>query len=230
MSLRRLSISLLVLSLGCGDTAATQGTAKPDDVAKTQTTTDAAKTADTNAGSTAAPTVEKTSDATTSVSGTASATPTTDPTKPSDPTATKTAAPTAEPTATATATAVASAPDVKGTEASEAAFSAFLSGAGKYKVGSPGTVTAVLNALGEYKVNQEYPIKFTLNAAPAGVTYGETVLRNASKADKKATISIPFTPASAGSHTISGVFSIGVCVASSCTNQKVPLSVTVKAE
>jgi hypothetical protein len=138
---------------------------------------------------------------------------------------------TATPTATATATAVATAePDVKGEEKSAAAFSAYLSAAGKYKAGSPGAVTAVLNALGEYKVNPDYPIKFTLNAAPAGVTFGETVLRNASKAEKRASISVPFTPDKAGTHTISGVFSIGVCVKSSCTNEKVPLSVAVKVE
>jgi hypothetical protein len=119
---------------------------------------------------------------------------------------------------------------VKGEEKSAAAFSAYLSAAGKYKAGSPGAVTAVLNALGEYKVNPDYPIKFTLNAAPAGVTFGETVLRNASKAEKRATISVPFTPDKAGTHTISGVFSIGVCVKSSCTNEKVPLSVAVKVE
>jgi hypothetical protein len=125
---------------------------------------------------------------------------------------------------------VASAPDVKGEEKKQAAFSAYLSGAGKYAAGSPGNVTAVLNALGEYHVNPDYPIKFTLGAAPAGVSYGETVLRNATKGDKRASISIPFTPSAAGSYTISGVFSIGVCVASSCTNEKVPLSVTVKVE
>ncbi len=230
MNLRRVSISILLLSLGCGDTGASAaGTAKPDSAATTKPT-EAPKPTDTNAGTTAAPPTNPTGDATATVSGSPSATPTADPVKTNDPTAQKSGTPTAEPTPTATATAVASAPDVKGTETSEAAFSAFLSGAGKYKVGSPGTVTAVLNALGEYKVNKDYPIKFTLNAAPAGVTFGETVLRNANKADKKATISIPFTPDAAGSHTISGVFSIGVCVASSCTNQKVPLSVTVKAE
>lgn len=229
MMFRRLSLALLITSLGCGDTAAPKPDATPTTTTKAETTT-TAKPAETNAGGTATPTSEPTSDATASVSGEPSATPTAEPTKSGDPTASKTATPTATTTAAPTATAVASTPDVQGTETKEAAFSAYLSGAGKYKVGTPGTVTAVLNALGEYKVNKEYPIKFTLNAAPAGVSFGETVLRNANKAEKKATISIPFTPDSAGTHTISGVFSIGVCVASSCTNQKVPLSVAIKAE
>jgi hypothetical protein len=215
--------------VACGDGAAP----KPDPNATTKTTASATSTA----GSTAAPPATATGDAPATATNTGAAT--------AEPSATSTAASTADPaktgavpttttatpTATATATAVATAePDVKGEEKSAAAFSAYLSAAGKYKAGSPGAVTAVLNALGEYKVNPDYPIKFTLNAAPAGVTFGETVLRNASKAEKRASISVPFTPDKAGTHTISGVFSIGVCVKSSCTNEKVPLSVAVKVE
>jgi hypothetical protein len=65
-----------------------------------------------------------------------------------------------------------------------------MSAAGKYKAGQPGTVTAVVNAIGEYHVNQEYPYKFTLNAAPAGVSYGETVVQREPER-KRASISIP---------------------------------------
>lgn len=218
-----------VLLVACGD-----GTApKPDPNATTKPTAAASSTS--TAGSTAAPPATATGDASPTATPTAdaSASATATAASTADPTKTGTPAPTATPTSTAaaTATAVATAePDVKGEEKSAAAFSAYLSGAGKYKAGSPGAVTAVLNALGEYKVNPDYPIKFTLNAAPAGVTYGETVLRNASKAEKRATISVPFTPDKAGTYTISGVFSIGVCVKSSCTNEKVPLSVAVKVE
>ncbi len=91
-------------------------------------------------------------------------------------------------------------------------------------------MTAVVNAIGEYHVNQEYPYKFTLNAAPAGVSYGETVVRNVSRSEKRASISIPFTPQSAGNATISGICSLSVCTSSNCVIEKVPLSVTVKVE
>jgi cytoskeletal protein RodZ len=204
------SVVAATFLVACGDGAAP----KPDPNATTKPPATATSTASTSTpGSTA----------------TATAASTTDPAKTGAPVSTAT--PTTTAAATATATAVATAePDVKGEEKAAAAFSAYLSAAGKYKAGSPGAVTAVLNALGEYKVNPDYPIKFTLNAAPAGVTFGETVLRNANKGDKRATISVPFTPDKAGTHTISGVFSIGVCVKSSCTNEKVPLSVAVKVE
>jgi hypothetical protein len=142
----------------------------------------------------------------------------------------KTSAPTGAPTASAAPTATVSLPDEKGSETKGASFSAYMSGAGSYKAGQGGTVTAVVTPLGEYKVNQEYPFKFTLNAAPAGVSYSETVVRNVSRTEKRAAISIPFTPSSAGNHTISGVYSLSVCTASNCLIEKVPLSVTVKVE
>lgn len=119
---------------------------------------------------------------------------------------------------------------MKGNETTAAAYSAYMSGAGKYKAGEPGVVTAVVNALGEYKVNKEYPYKFTLNAAPSGVSYGETVVRNVARGEKRASISIPFTPSSAGTATISGTYSLSVCTAEKCLIEKVPLSVTVKVE
>lgn len=105
-----------------------------------------------------------------------------------------------------------------------------MSGAGAYKAGQQGAVTAVVNALGDYKVNEKFPYKFTLNAAPAGVSYPETTVRNVNRSGKKATISIPFTPSSAGNATISGVYSISVCTPSNCLTEKVPLSITVKVQ
>ena len=119
---------------------------------------------------------------------------------------------------------------MKGDEKKGASFSAYMSGSGAYKAGQAGNVTAVANALGDYHVNQEYPYKFTLNAAPLGVSYGETVVRNVSRSEKRAAISIPFTPSSAGTVTISGVYSLSVCTSSNCVIEKVPLSVTVKVE
>ena len=229
MKLRYFTFSMFSLLTACGD----GGSPQKDPAPKASTTSTAASSGEAKPATaqTSAPvtTAEATSTSTAEPASSASAS--AEPTKTGDAVAQKSAAPAATATATATATAVASAaPDVKGEEKKQAAFSAYLSGAGKYAAGSPGNVTAVLNALGEYHVNPDYPIKFTLGAAPAGVSYGETVLRNATKGDKRASISIPFTPSAAGSYTISGVFSIGVCVASSCTNEKVPLSVTVKVE
>lgn len=123
-----------------------------------------------------------------------------------------------------------SAKPVTGAETKSASYSAFMSGAGKYKAGEQGAVTAIANALNEYHVNQNYPYKFTLNAAPAGVSYPETTIRNVSRTEKRAAITIPFTASSAGPVTISGTLSLSVCTDSNCVVEKVPLSVTVKVE
>jgi hypothetical protein len=223
LSAARFAALFSLTLLACGD--------PPTPTAEPAKSTTAAATA-TNSGegasttASAAPTATTEPTAVEAASATASAS--------ADPKLAKTASPSGSPTATAATsvapTAVASAPDVKGDEKKGAAFSAYMSGAGSYKAGQAGTVTAVVNAIGEYHVNQEYPYKFTLNAAPAGVAYGETVVRNVSRTEKRASISIPFTPSSAGTATISGVCSLSVCTSSNCVIEKVPLSVTVKVE
>jgi hypothetical protein len=130
-----------------------------------------------------------------------------------------------------TATAAASAgPDVKGAEAKGPSFTAYMSASSGYKAGKPGTVTAVVNALGDYKVNPEYPFKVKLDGPPAGISFPETTVRNVNRSEKKATISIPFTPEKAGTATISGTCSLSVCRATECVIDKVPVSVTVKVE
>lgn len=220
-----LSFSLLA-AIGCGDPAAKPEPAKSGAAATTATATSSAGSTVSDA-TTATATATTTGEPAPAVSDTAvaasSAAPSASGAKPT--TAAGSATASAAPSAVASA-----APDVKGDEKAEASFTAYMSGGGKYKANQPGSVTAVVNALGEYHVNMEYPYKFALNAAPAGVTYGETVIRNVNRSEKKATISIPFTPTQAGTVTVSGTLSLGVCTASNCVNQKVPLSVTVKVE
>jgi DsbC/DsbD-like thiol-disulfide interchange protein len=99
-----------------------------------------------------------------------------------------------------------------------------------YKAGQPGSVTAVVNALGEYHVNPEYPYKVKLGAAPAGVTFPEDTVRDVSRSEKRATMTIPFTPSQAGSATISGTISLSVCSKDQCVIEKAPVSVTVKVD
>lgn len=217
-----LALSLFA-PVGCGDPAAKPEPAKSGAAATTATATSSAGSVASAATATATTTGEPAPPASDTAVASATAAPSASGAKPV--TAAGSAAASAAPSAVASA-----APDVKGDEKSEASFTAFMSGGGKYKANQPGSVTAVVNALGDYHVNQEYPYKFALNAAPAGVTYGETVIRNVNRSEKKATISIPFTPTQAGTVTISGTLSLGVCTASNCVNQKVPLAVTVKVE
>ena len=77
-------------------------------------------------------------------------------------------------------------------EKTGAAFSAYMTSSKSYKAGQAGTVTAVVNALGDYHVNPEFPYKVKLDAAPAGVTFPQDIIRDVSRSEKRATMSIPF--------------------------------------
>ncbi len=114
----------------------------------------------------------------------------------------------------------------KGAEATGDSFAAYLSG-GKYTAGKAGTVTAVLTAKGAYHCNDKYPYKFTLDAAPAGVTYPQTVVKGMSVTEKRSTMAIPFTASEKGAKTISGTLAFSVCNADRCLIEKQKLSITV---
>ena len=110
------------------------------------------------------------------------------------------------------------------------AFSAYMSAAKSYKAGKPGAVTVVVAAGEGYHVNKEYPYKVKLDAAPAGVSFPSDTVRDVSRAEKTATMSVPFNADAAGSATISGTCSLSVCTETNCVIDKVPVSVTVKIE
>lgn len=118
---------------------------------------------------------------------------------------------------------------VKGDEVKGASFATWLQG-GSYNVGQQGNVTAVLTAKDPYKCNEKYPYKFKLNAPPDGVSYPSETVRSMSVSAKRSTMSIPFTAAKAGKHTISGTLSFSVCTADKCLVEKRPLAVTVNVK
>lgn len=117
-----------------------------------------------------------------------------------------------------------------GEKKTEGSYAAWLQSSGKYSVDKPGTVVAVVSAQGEYKCNDKYPYKFKLNAPPPGVSYGADTVRGASIGKKQTSLSIPFTPSSAGAKTISGTFYFSVCNEETCQIKKQPMSVTVNVE
>lgn len=211
------AISLVLLALAaCGDTAAPN--AAPDTpTAAAKDTATAAETAQASATTTAEP-------ASTEAAATASA-------ASSAAEAAKTGAPvTTGPPGTAASATASAKPDVEGEQKKMPSFTAYLAAKPSYKKGEPATVTAIVNALGEYHVNQEYPYKFKMGTAPAGVSYPEAIVRAVSRTEKKATMSIPFTPSAAGNATISGELSLSVCTDSNCVIEKAQLSVTAKVE
>ncbi|MCA9641041.1 MAG: hypothetical protein H6718_22335 [Polyangiaceae bacterium] len=148
--------------------------------------------------------------------------------EPADDKAAKPEAKTAEKAGAAKAEPAAEKPaeEKKGAEATGDSFGAYLAG-GKYTAGKPGTLTAVLTAKGEYHCNDKYPYKFTLDPAPAGVTFPETVVKGMNVSEKRSTMAIPFTPSEKGAKTISGTLAFSVCNADRCLIEKQKLTITV---
>ncbi|MCA9628255.1 MAG: hypothetical protein KC766_11340 [Myxococcales bacterium] len=218
--LRFASIAILTLTagltLGCEDKSAT--TPSPE---KAAATTAEAKTAEPEAK----PEAEKAKPAVDEPSDEAEAKGTEEPAKTADKAPTKVDDKAGSPKAEAKP-ADKPVEEKKGAEATGDSFGAYLAG-GKYTAGKAGSVTAVLTAKGEYHCNDKYPYKFTLDPAPAGVTYPETVVKGMSVTEKRSTMAIPFTPTEKGAKTISGTLAFSVCNADRCLIEKQKLSITV---
>lgn len=121
----------------------------------------------------------------------------------------------------------AEAPAVKGNAAASDTFNAWLQGSSNVEVGKPASVTAVLTAQGDYHCNDKYPYKFTLDPAPAGVTYPNQVVQGMNVGQARSAMSIPFVATEKGAKTISGTLAFSVCNEDRCLIEKQKLSVTV---
>lgn len=114
---------------------------------------------------------------------------------------------------------------------SEDSYDLKLEPSGTYKVGAAGTVQIVLDAKAPFKVNQEYPYSFALNEAPGVKFASMKVAEGAVKLEqKRATVSVPFTPSEAGERTISGTFKFSVCTEEQCLIKKQELALAVTVE
>lgn len=115
----------------------------------------------------------------------------------------------------------------QGTVVSEEAFSAWLQTASPAKAGGPVQLEAVLVAKPPYHCNPEYPHKFKLNPAPAGLAYPEETVRGMKVTPERSTLAIPVNAQSAGKPTISGTLSFSVCTEERCMVEKRDLSVAL---
>lgn len=114
---------------------------------------------------------------------------------------------------------------------SEDSYDLKLEPSGTYKVGTAGAVQVVLDAKAPFKVNQEYPYSFSLNDAPGVKFASMKVTEDAVKLEqKRATMSVPFTPSEAGQRTISGTFKFSVCTDEQCLIKKQELALAVNVE
>ncbi len=133
--------------------------------------------------------------------------------------------PGAEPVASA---ATPAAPDTPAHQAAPAAsafnepnYDVSVRPTGPYKAGQPGAVEIVLQAKPPFHCNDKYPYKLKLDDAP-GVTFPDKLVgKDAVKVEHmQATMTVPFTPATAGKKTIAGRYLFSVCSADKCLVDK----------
>jgi hypothetical protein len=105
-----------------------------------------------------------------------------------------------------------------------------MQSSGRYAVGKAGTVRAVLVAKGEFKCNPNYPYKVKMAAPPSGMSYPQPIVRGVSRTDKRAVITVPILPTSAGPKTVRGTFYFSVCTDEQCQIKKQTLAVTVQVD
>ncbi len=121
----------------------------------------------------------------------------------------------------------AAAKTVQGNVVNEEPFSAWLQVASPAKAGAPVQLEAVLVAKPPYHCNDEYPHKFKLSAAPAGLTYPEETVRGMKVTPERGVLAIPVNAQGAGKPTVGGTLSFSVCTEERCLVEKRELSVTL---
>lgn len=115
----------------------------------------------------------------------------------------------------------------RGSAVSEEPFSAWLEGDVPLAAGQPATLRVVLQAKPPYHTNAEYPHKFTLGAAPAGMTYPTPVVKGMQVTPAEGVLPVPVVAGAAGSATVKGLLSFSVCTDERCLIEKRELALDV---
>ena len=113
----------------------------------------------------------------------------------------------------------------------DAAFSLRMQPVGDYRVGAPGKVEVVLDAKPPYKINEKYPFKLKLEET-AGLKFDtRTVAKDRVRVEgKRATMTVPLTPQSAGQAQVAGQFSFSVCNDERCLLERRDLRLVLKVK
>ena len=116
-------------------------------------------------------------------------------------------------------------------QVTDANFELKIAPKGAYEAGKPAEAEIVLDAKPPFHVNDKYPYKFKLKEAK-GLTFPAPLVgKDAVKLEKaRATMSVAFTPQSAGKHELGGQFSFSVCTDDKCLIEKRDLSLLVDAK
>jgi hypothetical protein len=137
--------------------------------------------------------------------------------------------PSAEVPAAADAPAKAGGQTVQGAVVTEEPFSVWLQAVSPVAAG-PATVEAVLVAKPPYHCNAEYPHKFKLGAAPAGLSYPEATVKGAQVTAERSVLRIPVQAQSPGKATVSGTLQFSVCTEERCLVEKRDLSLNLEVK
>jgi hypothetical protein len=119
---------------------------------------------------------------------------------------------------------------VQGTVVQDETFSTWLQAVSPVAAGSPATVEAVLVAKAPYHCNADYPHKFKLGAAPAGLAYPEATVKGMQVTAERSVLRIPVVAQSAGKSTVSGTLHFSVCNDDRCLVEKRELSLNLEVK
>jgi hypothetical protein len=119
---------------------------------------------------------------------------------------------------------------VQGTVVQDDTFSTWLQAVSPVAAGSPATVEAVLVAKAPYHCNADYPHKFKLAAAPAGLAYPEATVKGMQVTAERSVLRIPVVAQSSGKSTVSGTLHFSVCNEDRCLVEKRELSLNLEVK
>jgi hypothetical protein len=137
----------------------------------------------------------------------------------------------AEPTAAGEGTAKPAAGEViQGAVVTEEPFSVWLQATSPISAGAPAKVEVVLVAKPPYHCNAEYPHKFKLGPAPAGLSYPEATVKGMQVSAERSVLAIPVQAQSAGKATVSGTLSFSVCTEERCLVEKRDLALNLEVK
>jgi hypothetical protein len=119
---------------------------------------------------------------------------------------------------------------VKGPVVTEEPFQTWLQAVSPVAAGGPANVEVVLVANPPYHCNPEYPHKFKLGAAPAGITYPEATVKGMAVTPSRSVLKVPIVAQSAGKATVSGTLQFSVCDDERCLVEKKELSLNLEVK
>jgi len=131
---------------------------------------------------------------------------------------------------TADAPSAAAGQPVKGVVVDGDSFSTWLQAVSPVPAGTPATVEAVLVAKGGFHCNADYPHKFKLGAAPAGLSYPEATVKGMQVSAERSVLRIPVVAQSPGKATVSGTLQFSVCNDERCLIEKRELSLDLEVK